>query len=993
MFALGCSGAPAEPRVGAQPQSQTGPSRPAEAVSWRPDPDARISPPRLVALACDGESGLPRQAACGGLRQLTSPTGATQVATEWLPSRGSVEALSVPDRLGGDLLILQRQPFQTNLWRASDYTSPVRPVAAVSLDVDQVAMGFDRVYLLDRKANELVALDAATGQRLDRGTLPYSVAPRSLAFLNDRVAAIETEVRGVLVTKDAGKTWTPLDLDVTSPAIELDGDHFVISTPSGPQFLFADLSLAPGLDGPRARARLGELTGDAPVLSPPRSVGAAAPRRHGVLGAFPLRTALLYGFPDSGGGALVLAGGALARVRIADGAILRAKPDLVREPGPCPALRFGDSVAFVCPTYGGHGGHSGQGDGSAMSRASAADTVIYAYEPPFALRELLVLGGPRAVAGGAGGLVVRGGCGRAPIQGTFCAVPTGGAPWQYTVPSPLAGGRERAFLGADGRLVVVVPPAPVAGDAGGGAVARLEWAKGGKRVASVAVPIPDTEAGALLREGLWMDGWVEDGRAAAGWIAAGESFVGVRISPEGQLEPGIIQKRLSETLFDGPRALVVRQGAVAFESEDGGFGWQEVALPNAALEDTSSSQFPRGCSRIGCAIGRWLRMGWGGEGPPKLPTVAMPEAPRGERAHRNRGGRWSFNCDWVATPKKGRTVDKSGRSREGSWTAFFGKAPPQAPKQDFRYEYTEQHGYQAYAWGPTREHWDSQAKWLIRAFDWFDPGSSTWSTAVTPIPWADAATTASRFGVNAAVRWTVNTDPMRHTGLIVLGEFGNEQVFQFSEGSRIGELASARGVITHGVSGVVRVGDRWYAGVQQSHGVFLVYELTASDATLIAQLPLHGPRGRVRARLVRSVPDEDLGILVQALGVRSVNSRWAIYPLDRDERSVGEPLALDEQLLGRQPKVCGRDARGWLLATQPPLLPRVEVGKGRVWLNDVFLRGIFDGASLCVEALGAWGRVREPEGGPNAAAAHRASLPLVVADRLRETRATLRCWP
>ncbi len=902
----------------------------------------------------------------------------------------------MPDRLGGDLLLLQRQPFQTNLWRASDYTSPVRPVAAVSLDVDQVAMGFDRVYLLDRKANELVALDPETGQRLDRGSLPYSVAPRSLAFLNDRVAAIETEVRGVLVTKDAGKTWTALDLDVTSPAIELDGDHFVILTPSGPQFLFADGSLVPGLDEPRARARLGELTGDAPDLSPPRSVGDAAPRRHGVLGAFPLRTALLYGFPDSGGGALVLAGGALARVRVADGAILRAKPDLVREPGPCPALRFGDSVAFVCPTYGGQAGQRGQGGAQGMSRAG---TVIYAYEPPFALREQLVLGGPRAVTGGAGGLVVRGGCGPAPIQGTFCAVPTRGAPWQYSVPSPGRGGGERAFLGADGRMVIVVPPTAAggasggAGKAGGNTAARLEWAKAGKRVASVAVPIPDTEAGALLRDGLWMDGWVEDSGAAAGWVAAGESFVGVRISPQGQLEPGIIQKRLSETLFHGPRALVVRQGAVAFESEDGGFGWQEVALPNAALEDTASSQFPRGCSRIGCAIGRWLRVGWGGKGPPKLPTVAMPEAPRGERAHRNRGRRWSFNCDWVTTPKTGPTVDKSGRSREGSWTPFFGKAPPQAPKQDLRYEYTEQRGYQAYAWGPTREHWDSQARWMIRAFDWFDPGSPTWSSAVTPIPWADAATTASRFGVSTAVRWTVNTDPMRHTGLMVLGEFGNEQVFQFSEGSRIGELASARGVITHGVRGVVRVGDRWYAGVQRSQGVFLVYELTASEATLIAELPLHGPRGRVRASLVRSVPDEDLGILVQALGVRSVNSRWAIYPLDRDERSVGESIALDEQLLGRQPKVCDRDARGWLLATKPPLLPRVEVGKGRVWLNDVFLRGIFDGESLCVQALGAWGRVRNPQGGSRGLAPRGASLPLVVADRLRETRATLRCWP
>lgn len=972
---LGCSGAPAPP-----PAAPPVPPDSTE-VSWRPDPDARVPQARLVALACAGEDGLPTEATCGGLRQRASSSGSTDVATEWLPSRGSVEAVRLPERMGGDLLLLQRQPFQTNLWRGTGYASPLKPVAAISLDVDQIAVGFDRIYLLDRKANELVALDTRTGQRLDRGPLPYSVAPRSLAILNDRVAAIETEVRGVLITKDSGKTWTALALEVTSPAIELEGDHFAISTPTGVMRLGADGSLTRKLDEAHSRARLRELTSEpsaaaaSAASSAPRGSSVWASRRRGALGAFPLRAAVLYGFPDDSGAALVLAGGALTRVRLADGAVLRSKPGVVREAGPCPALQFGASVAFVCST-------------------GAARTVIYAYEHPFALRELLTFDGPRVVTGGAFGLVVRGGCGAVVTPGAFCAVPSADAPdapdvlpWQYAVSSPRGG--ERAFLGVDGKLVVVVPPdhAPPKGEVAAG---RIEWAKQGSRVASVTIPILDTEAGALLRDGLWIDGWVDDRGAAAGWVAAGESFVGVRVSADGQVEPGIIQKRVSETLFDGPRALVVRQGAVAFESQDGGFGWQEVALPNAALEDTASSQFPRGCSRLGCAMGRWLRVGWGGEGAQQLPTVAMPEAPLGTRV---RGKRWSFDCDWEATPDTASVTDKSTRSKEGNWTPFFGAPPPRTRKGAVRYEYTAQHGYQAYAWGPTRDHWDSQAKWMIRAFDWFEPESAIWSSAATPVPWSDAAMTADRFGVNTSVRWSVDMDPSRHTGLIVLGDFGNEQVFQFSEGSRVGELAAARGVITHGVSGVVRVGDRWYAGVERKHGEFLVYEVTASDATLIAELPINGPRGRVRAMLVRSVPDEGLGVLVQALGVRSVDSRWAIYPLDRDERAVGEPIALDEGVLGRQPRVCSPDARGWLIATKPPLQPRIDAGDGQVWLNDVFLRGKFDGETLCVDALGAWGRVREPASRGRDAKRDVPTLSLVVADRLRETRATLRCRP
>jgi hypothetical protein len=990
LFGVGCSSAAPQPHTGSQPLPGPG------SVSWHPDADARVAPTRLLALACDGGNGLSSEAACGGLRQLTLPSGATRVAAEWLPSRGSVEAFRLPASMGGDLLLLQRQPFQTNLWRASDYTAPAKPVAAVSLDVDQVAIGFDRVYLLDRKANELVALDAETGQRLGRGPLPYSVAPRSLAFLNDRVAAIETEVRGVLFTKDAGKTWTPLQLAVNSPAIERVDEYLAISTPTGVLRLSEDGSLTHQLDETESTARVGALTGQSPAPIADESASAESPspvvgeRGHGALGSFPLRAAVLYGFPDSEGGALVLSGGALSRVRLEDGAILRSRPDLVREPGPCPALKFGDSVAFVCSSYIG------------SPASAAARTVVYVYEPPFGLRELVSFGGPRAVSGGAGGLVVRGGCASAPTQGALCAVPVHGAPWQYALSSNPSRGGSRAFLAADGKLVVLVPPSregerartPLKAEAS--PPAHVEWARAGKRVATVAVPIPETEAGALLRNGLWLDGWAEDAGTLAGWVAGGESFVGLRISAEGVVSPGIIQKRLSETLFDGPRALVVRQGAVAFESEDYGFSWREVALPNAALDDNASSKFPRGCSRIGCAIGRWMRLGWGGEAAAQLPAVAMPEAPRGKRV---RGKRWSFHCHWEKPSKGGAVADKSRRRREGSWTPFYGDAPPRVRTGDVRYEYTAQRGYQAYAWGPTREHWAGQAKWLVRAFDWFTADSPVWSSAATPIPWTDAVTTASRFGVGSAVRWTVDTDPTRHTGLMVLGDYGNEQVFQFSERSRIGELASARGVITHGLRGVVRIGDRWYAGVQQTRGAFLVYELTASDATLIAELPIRGPRGRLTARLVRSVPDDDLGVLVQALGVRSVDSRWAIYPLDRDERSVGEPIALDQKTLGHQPRVCEPDARGWLIATKPPLLPRVEVDDGRVWLNDVFLRGIFNGETFCVDALGAWGRVRRPTVGARSKSAgatrnsRKATLSLVVADRLKETRATLRCSP
>ena len=601
---------------------------PAPTGDHHPSPSTVVNGSRLVALDCGDSTGDGSAMTCGGLRQTVSATGTVRAARDWLPSRGEVSFVRLPDSAGGGLVLIQRQSFQTSLWRAANFTAEVRPLVALPIDADQAAFGLGRLYLIDRKLGQLLAVDVDTGARVDLGPLPYTVAPRSLGFASANVGAVETEVRGVLVTRDAGATWAPLGEPTHSPAILEVPGGIEIRTKAGRKLLepggtFRDLDARDELE--RRVRRTGAATHGAPARERRRAgTGQILPGSPGSS----LQDAAAYGVPGNAGDAYVLRDGTLSRVRLEDGRVLESVRS-AGQAGPCPAVEFGDTAAFVC------------------SRGAAA-TVVYEFAPPMGVRRLKTFEGPRAVTGGPGGLVVAGGCGEA-RSGTLCVLPASGVAWQYEIPGYTGG--ERHVLGSDGALRILRPAA------GKPEVIRVERVEPSGVATVQRFPVPDTEGGLLLRTGAWLSDFYEVPGGVGGWVVSGESFVGVRLSDKGDLEFGVIQTPASSTTFAGPRAFVLRQGAAAFETRDGGRGWVEVPLPVAALEDAPHRAYPRGCTNVGCALGRWVRIGWGeGAKDDRLPTVAMPQG-RGDAGSGSR--RWNLECRWV------RTGGSTGESASG----------------------------------------------------------------------------------------------------------------------------------------------------------------------------------------------------------------------------------------------------------------------------------------------------------------------------------------
>src|SRR6185503_4576920 len=195
--------------------------------------------------------------------------------------------------------------------------------------------------------------------------------------------------------------------------------------------------------------------------------------------------AALHGWPDSPGSALVAAGGALARVQLSDGKLIDVAEHAMPDTGSCHAVSLGAGIGFVC--------------GEERGR-----TAVYAFVPPLGVRQVMSFDEPRYVASsGNGALVIRGGCGRgASLYDMYCIRSASGARREIRVSGDL--GVERVVALADGRAAVIVPPR--LGEAG-----RLTIvdASGRKHSVKLSLPAREPPVLALLKRGLWLDGFSE----------------------------------------------------------------------------------------------------------------------------------------------------------------------------------------------------------------------------------------------------------------------------------------------------------------------------------------------------------------------------------------------------------------------------------------------------------------------------------------------------
>ncbi|MBX3233825.1 MAG: hypothetical protein KIT84_08840 [Labilithrix sp.] len=637
---------------------------------------ARLIPESVDETTTYGaEAGGGMRVITAGLRVVSSPNGALVAAEDRLQPAPSL-TVNLPERLGGGFLFV----LGTQIWRADRWLAAAKPIYNATQGIQAIIPGLDRVYV--RSPSVTTAIDGRTGQVLDLGPWPASPYVASYAAADGWRAAAVTDMRGVVATFDAGATWRTLDLPIEAKQVVADRDSLAIGgfeasrteawyevRPDGsiarlagpPRDLKTKLTPTPATRyGTPSPAK----TVAEPSPKPPEPRDAQADKEDfdvKTFGKRPLAAAIEDGWPLTDGSAVVARDGALARIRITDGALL----EVVRDAFPLKPARCHPITLTRPKAIGAFGFVCGEPRGT---------TVLYAYEPLRGrLSELKRFDKPRVVtSSGNGAIAVRGPCAedgeptpparpepaklerakdedkskaKAPEKDDKKEEPKedkkDDKPAPTTTPPPPQNeihpycvlghddtwreihvrgdvGGERVVVLSDGRIVVVSPPQGI------GAPARLTILDKGKATtAAVTFPKLTVEKARVLRLGLWLDGFEERRpNVVGGWIEAGGVLMGLEIALDGKAEPGQFLRDAGVPFVSGKYGLGWTQSRRGYETIDGGMTWTPIDLPDPLLPTSKVER--RACGPIGCIAHGWLRVGWGEqkrEAPPSAPPA------------------------------------------------------------------------------------------------------------------------------------------------------------------------------------------------------------------------------------------------------------------------------------------------------------------------------------------------------------------------------------
>lgn len=942
-----------------------------------------ITPAHLVAVPDSSSVSFMRRDEDGterlvahGMRLLIHPDSSIERARQLLPSSQSVRTLKLPARLGRGYVFYVRSSsglHSTLVWRSKTWTGTLQPLANVGFRVAKVVAGFDRLYLVDSQSRSVVAIDASTGKVTDSGALPVSPGYGSIAIADAWTGAVQVPYRGVLATFDAGASWHPVTSQTTY-GVGLDHGRISVRLSSGTYVLDAAGVLRKHESGSQRESMFrGAGQGSSEVSwvdADDASAEPPTPPSPGPLGRRPLELAVLHGFPDTDKSAIVAANGAVGRVRLSDGELLDVHEDAFARGSTCDAIRLGRSSGFVC----------GQERGN---------TIVYAYRPPLSLEPALSFDEPRYVAGsGNGALVIRGACtGHARDNpGAYCIRSLSGALSEIHVKGDL--GVERVVALSDGRAAVIVPPRL-------GAPGLVVLISRDGKSKSVKMRLPDKVSKpmlALLTKGLWLDGFVERKRGVlAGWVAAGGPFVGVRLSLDGKLEVGKLENDIDRSLLSGQLALSLKESGLAAESTDGGFEWREVVVPAGTTSFSayhSRDDAPRGCSRVGCAFGSWLRVGWRVKGKEsKLETVPRPPS---TLLPASGGGRWLLSCAptgeqhgeriqprprttrhhrFARPPPRHGGLPSPDELESTDWQSFLGEPPPSKREQvgfdTGTLGTVKVHGY---VWGARGASWDRVGHFLLRVADRFSVDHAIWSTAVTRSPWNDMSRAAVAFGLGSyggSANWTPMLDPSGRAGVLKITAQGTTDLFLFDEGRSVVRVEDVSKLGVRGLAGTVKLGSTWYVGSSYVSSEFRVYRIDGTRISLFGRYPMRlgsSTASMMQTRLVRSVRGDALGILSKPRTLRGSSIAYYVFPIDLHTHRAVAPLELTPSALGSAPPCGDDDDDGWLIEGPPPVSPYMDfVGKADpLRVHEVAVRLVARSSGVCIDSLAAEADSRVP---------------------------------
>lgn len=975
------------PRTSAEPVKQPGIQAAQlgvlQGTHWLRDPGGGNLQP--VEIASDGA----RRLLLDGVRIEQSPTGALRQSDDFLPA--PAQTRTIPAWLGGGYLFFTQVERESWVWRADSWTSPLRGLVRLRATLLDVVAGFDRLYLRSEQGHALRAIDVDDGHALDLGPLPRASSHGALAFATPWLAAVNSDVRGVLVTFDAGNSWHPLGLQDAATTLAVDAGRLEVR--SNHDRLLLDergTVLHPTEDGD-------ENAPDPAQLEQRGGAGSLQP-----LGDPSLALALTRGFPATTESAIVATRGWLAQVRLRDGAIVRKVALNDRDASQCQALRLGDGYGFVC---------GDEGDA----------TVIYRYGPGFALSPVLRFSSARRVlANGRGDLLIPGSCQQEASDD--------GDTQKYCVhdghdahPLHIKANDDEHLAALHGGGVVALSP-PSAGNPGN---LTLHTGAKTKRIELDASDLDDAQR-SLLGSGLWLEPLRElaDGTLAT-WVLGARHFAGIRITRQGKLSVGTPRSELPNAVLNGQVGLVLTAGGVGYESTDGGFEWRPFRVPQAlgSLDPYASTgsvvrvERAWGCSTMGCALGDWLRVGFGG----KARELAPAPQPRTLSALDHGMPHWSLDCLASGEARTGRAAlpaaawTRSGR-RAGStgsdvtfdqlentsFRPFLGVAAPGLGTAELALDLgsdDDRVQFRGYSWGPRTTRWASAGRWLLRVADRFDT-DSVWSTSATRTPWANPALAAAAFGQQASssvsVDWNVVLDASSRAGLLSIRSHGETELYLASQERPIVAVTNVTNLDHRRPISLAGAAGHEYLG-GQSDGMFSVHRLDAGVATPLGHYPQLAADS-VRAELVASRSDDAL-----ALWIRTADDGWFFYPLDLTTGQAGDPTHVPMAALAGVPPACSDESQGWLVISEVPL-STLGGSAANVWLafepalsglraRRLEARVIASSQGLCLQAVAA--QLDDSSVVPRhvrmQAGASEKPVTLTLTDRATERRLGFRC--
>ncbi|HYO95006.1 MAG TPA: hypothetical protein VER33_10865 [Polyangiaceae bacterium] len=890
-----------------------------------------------------------RRFAAYGLRFLAFPDGAVSVSDEFFPLSRNVQALELPLRFGSGFVFWVISSGRTSLWKATSWTARLEPLAELDFELDRLVPGFDRLYVQARRSGEWGALDARTGAGLDAGSLPAGPNFGAMAFVDEWFGAVELPVRGTVVSFDAGASWHPVGL--TAMTLAPLGSELLLLTAAGRRVLAADGSLR----------SLDPVSAEAAPADELRRVPAEGP-----LGRLPLREAVLRGALESTDAAVVAVNGAIGRVRLSDGRVHAVRRRVLPEGSDCHAVRLGQAHGFVC----------GEERGG---------TTVYALEPSLQLRRVESFTSPRAVTpSGNGALVIRGGCASDDRSGrrVHCIrTPTGA---RFEVPVLGDAGVERVIALGDGRAAVLVPPR--LGTAGS---LILVDATGRRTNTALRQQVRDTKARALLAQGFWLDGMVQSGDGSlSGWVAGHGVFTGVRVTLQGEVRSGPLQRSIDRALLAGERALVVPAAGIAEQSIDGGFSWTDVDLPadielDPARAAASPGRLEQGCSAVGCGFLGWLRVGW--DGPKGGKSLVVAAAPRPGSMPSPGGGRWILRC-WptgdVSRPSAVPTTAiqrAAGAEAKVAWSPLGERPAPAVPPDSVGFDIGNEGQLRAYTWTPRGVDFGKAGRVAVSVADRYDIPTGVWSTRPTPSPWPDAVV-ADVFGAEASVTpaWRLALDSSGRSGVLSVTARSTTDLVAVEEGRALEPLVNATREGIGALTSAVRLGSTYYVAGQEDARTLRLFALHPRRARLVGQYADVASGRSATPTLVRSTRGNALGLWARGAG-------WYVYPVNPETGAVDRALQVTARELSRVPRPCAPDEEGFLLEGGVSVEPYVELSgvAERASARAFEGRFVVNQHGICVRALVAQAdgsaapTAAQPKRAQNAAA----SVPLVVVDR------------